>query len=73
MKLTSGLLFSLPVVFDTDDESLAVGDKVVLAKWAGPRDGVAFLVKSAAPQYGSYVVEIRGRSHDQADAACVTK
>jgi len=50
-----------------------VGDKVVLAKWAGPRDGVAFLVKSAAPQHGSDVVGIRGRSHDQADAACVTK
>ena len=45
-----------------------IGDKVVLAKWAEPSDGVAFLVKSAAPQYGSYVVEIRGRSHDQVDA-----
>jgi len=30
VKLPSGLLFSLPVVFDTDDESLVVGDKVLL-------------------------------------------
>jgi sulfate adenylyltransferase len=30
VKLSSGLLFSLPVVFDTDDESIAVGDKILL-------------------------------------------
>jgi len=30
VKLPSGLLFSLPVVFDTNDESLVPGDKVLL-------------------------------------------
>ena len=30
VKLADGLLFSLPVVFDTDDEDLAVGDKILL-------------------------------------------
>jgi len=30
MKLTSGLIFSIPVVMDTDDESIAVGDKILL-------------------------------------------
>eukprot|EP00619_Florenciella_sp_RCC1007_P000105 CAMPEP_0205921162 /NCGR_PEP_ID=MMETSP1325-20131115/12397_1 /ASSEMBLY_ACC=CAM_ASM_000708 /TAXON_ID=236786 /ORGANISM="Florenciella sp., Strain RCC1007" /LENGTH=410 /DNA_ID=CAMNT_0053288945 /DNA_START=19 /DNA_END=1251 /DNA_ORIENTATION=+ len=30
VKLSSGLLFSLPVVFDTDDEDIAVGDKILL-------------------------------------------
>jgi len=30
VKLSSGLLFSLPVVFDTDDESIVVGDKILL-------------------------------------------
>jgi sulfate adenylyltransferase len=29
-KLPSGLLFSLPVVFDTDDESVQPGDKILL-------------------------------------------
>eukprot|EP00621_Florenciella_sp_RCC1693_P013493 CAMPEP_0182528046 /NCGR_PEP_ID=MMETSP1323-20130603/4250_1 /TAXON_ID=236787 /ORGANISM="Florenciella parvula, Strain RCC1693" /LENGTH=415 /DNA_ID=CAMNT_0024737115 /DNA_START=52 /DNA_END=1299 /DNA_ORIENTATION=+ len=30
VKLANGLLFSLPVVFDTDDESIVVGDKILL-------------------------------------------
>ena len=30
VKLPSGLLFSLPVVFDTDDEDIGVGDKILL-------------------------------------------
>ena len=30
VKLSNGLLFSLPVVFDTDDEALVVGDKILL-------------------------------------------
>ena len=29
-RLTNGLLFGLPVVLDTDDEALAVGDRVLL-------------------------------------------
>lgn len=36
MKLPSGLLFSLPVVFDTDDESLEPGMKVVLKQGSLP-------------------------------------
>jgi len=30
VKLPSGLLFSLPVVFDTDDEAIVPGDKILL-------------------------------------------
>ncbi|KAK9823477.1 hypothetical protein WJX72_002996 [[Myrmecia] bisecta] len=30
MRLTSGLLFGLPVVLDTDNESIKVGDKILL-------------------------------------------
>merc|ERR1740127_393450 len=30
MELPSGLMFSLPVVFDTDDEAVAVGAKILL-------------------------------------------
>ena len=29
-RTTSGLLFGLPIVFDTDDESIAVGDRLLL-------------------------------------------
>ena len=36
MKLPSGLMFSLPVVLDTDDESLALGDEVVLKQGSLP-------------------------------------
>mmetsp|Transcript_32939 Transcript_32939/g.105086 ORF Transcript_32939/g.105086 Transcript_32939/m.105086 type:complete len:417 (-) Transcript_32939:463-1713(-) len=36
MKLDDGLMFSLPVVFDTDDEDLEVGMKVVLKQGALP-------------------------------------
>ena len=32
MRLPNGLLFSIPVIFDTDDESLQVGDKILLTQ-----------------------------------------
>jgi ATP sulfurylase len=30
MRLTNGLLFGLPIVFDTDDEGIKAGDKILL-------------------------------------------
>lgn len=30
MRLTNGLLFGLPVVFDSDDDNITVGDKILL-------------------------------------------
>jgi ATP sulfurylase len=30
MRLPSGLLFGLPIVFDTDSEDLKAGDKILL-------------------------------------------
>jgi ATP sulfurylase len=30
MRLTNGLLFGLPIVFDTNDESIKAGDKILL-------------------------------------------
>jgi sulfate adenylyltransferase len=44
VKLPSGLLFSLPVVFDTDDEDLAVGDKVLLKQ--GDKNIATMVVES---------------------------
>ena len=36
MRLTSGELFGLPVIFDSDDESLKVGDKILLKQGDRP-------------------------------------
>merc|ERR1740127_316328 len=41
-QLTNGLIFGLPVVFDTDDENLVAGDKVLLKQ--GDRDIATFSI-----------------------------
>lgn len=43
MRLTSGELFGLPVIFDSSDESLKVGDKVLLKQ--GDRDIATFEIE----------------------------
>jgi len=44
VKLPSGLLFSLPVVFDTDDEDIKAGDKILLKQ--GDRNIATMKVES---------------------------
>ena len=50
VKLPSGLLFSLPVVFDTDDEAIVPGDKILLKQ--GDLD-IATLTVSVLREGGS--------------------